>query len=350
VGIINRRYATESFCSDCVRALKGPAKFIWPLRGLLNLIGQPFGFDNTIMYKLQRAPRRGQGELPEVVIYLNRITFMEALMMNRRYYRRWPVVILILFLMGGAMTFLHAQAASKANVGIDEKLGAQVALDAQLKDENGNIVTLRQLIDKPTILTLNYFRCAGICTPLLNGLQNSLNIIELEPGKQFQVITISFDPTDTPDIARQKRINYLGQMTRPFPPGAWRFLTGEAQNTKMVTDSVGFGFVSDGDQFIHAGAIMILTPQGKVSRYFYGISFLPADLKMAILEAARGLTNPTIARVLSFCYSYDPQQDAYVFSITRVVGAVMLIIVGIFVILLIRERIKAKKRDSAKTP
>jgi protein SCO1/2 len=253
----------------------------------------------------------------------------------------------MLLLLGGTMAFLHAQAPVKTNVGIDEKLGGQVALDAPLKDENGNAVNLRQLIDKPTILTLNYFRCAGICTPLLNGLQNAINKIELEPGKQFQVITISFDPTDTPDIARQKRINYLAQMTRPFPPNAWRFFTGEAQNIKVITDSVGFKFVADGDQFIHVGAIMVLSPKGKVSRYMYGTSFLPADLKLAVQEASRGLANPTIARVLSYCYSYDPKQDAYVFNITRVVGIAMLIVIAIFVVILIKGRAKAKNRESA---
>jgi protein SCO1 len=267
--------------------------------------------------------------------------------MNCRYDRFRRAGILILLLLGGTTAFLHAQAPARANVGIDEKLGGQVALDAPLKDENGNTVTLRQLIDKPTILTLNYFRCAGICTPLLNGLQNAINKIELEPGKQFQIITISFDPTDTPDIARQKRTNYLAQMTRPFPPAAWRFLTGEAQNVRMVTNSVGFRYVADGDQFIHAGAIMILGPRGNVSRYMYGISFLPADIKIAVQEASRGISNPTIARVLSYCYSYDPKQDAYVFSITRVAGIVMLIGVAIFVVILIRGRTKAKNRESA---
>jgi protein SCO1 len=281
-------------------------------------------------------------------IGLATFVFIEEWIMKYRSYRLKRAGILILLFLSGTMAFLHAQAPARTNVGIDEKLGDQISLDAPLKDENGNVITLRQLIDKPTILTLNYFRCAGICTPLLNGLQNAINKIELEPGKQFQVITISFDPSDTPDIARQKRINYLAQMTRPFPPSAWRFLTGEAQNIRMVTNSVGFRYVADGDLFIHAGAIMVLSPRGKVSRYMYGTSFLPADLKLAVQEASLGLANPTIARVLSYCYSYDPKQDAYVFSITRIVGAVMLIIVAIFIVLLIRGRAKAKNRESAR--
>src|SRR5512135_2863325 len=118
-----------------------------------------------------------------------------------------------------------AQVAGSGEAGVDERLGAQVALDTVLKDEGGNDVTLRQLVDKPTILTLNYFRCAGICTPLLNGIVDALNKIGLEPGKDFQVITVSFDPRDTPEIAHEKQINYLAQMKRAFPPRAWRFLT-----------------------------------------------------------------------------------------------------------------------------
>jgi protein SCO1/2 len=279
------------------------------------------------------------------VDYERYLLLYEEEIMKNRYDQFRRSCIGILLLLGGTMAFLHAQAPVKANVGIDEKLGGQVALDAPLKDENGKTVMLRQLIDKPTILTLNYFRCAGICTPLLNGLQKALDSLDLEPGKQFQVITISFDPTDTPDIAREKRINYLAQMTRPYPPAAWRFLTGEDPNIKLVTNSVGFRYIKDGDQFIHAGAIIVLSPKGKASRYMYGTSFLPADLKLAIQEASRGISNPTIARVLSYCYSYDPQQDAYVFSLTRVVGTVMLIVVAIVVILLIRGRSKANKAN-----
>jgi protein SCO1 len=256
----------------------------------------------------------------------------------------WPVALPVLFVFVGASLSIRAEGTSPGFVGIDEKPGEQVALDAPLKDENGQAITLRQLIDKPTILTLNYFRCAGICTPLLNGLVDTLNQIQLEPGRSFQVITVSFDPTDTPAIAHQKRISYLEQIKRPFPPNAWRFLTGEAQNTRSVADSVGFGFRAEGDQYIHVGAIMILTAKGNVSRYFYGISFLPADLQMAIQEAARGQLNPTIAHVLTYCYSYDPESRTYVLNMTRVIGTATLLVVGIFVIFLLRGRSRARTK------
>jgi protein SCO1/2 len=242
----------------------------------------------------------------------------------------------------GATPGVRAQGGiTGSGAGVEEKLGAQVALDSVLKDEDGNDVTLRQLIDKPTILTLNYFRCSGICTPLLNGLADALNQIKLEPGKQFQVITLSFDPLDTPEVAREKRINYLKEMTRPFPPSGWRFLTGSAQATKAVTDSVGFSFRATDYGFDHAGVIIALTPKGIVSRYMYGITFIPADLEMAMQEAASGQVRPSISRVLALCFSYDPQGKRYVINITRVGGVAVLILAGAFVIFLLKGKARA---------
>jgi protein SCO1 len=221
---------------------------------------------------------------------------------------------------------------------IDEKLGSAAALDVVLRDESGSPVRLGQLVDKPTILTLNYFRCASICTPLLNGLASALNGVELKPGQDFQVITVSFDPTDTPEIAHQKQINYLGEMRRQFPPQAWRFLTGEAQATRKLADSVGFQYRAEGDQYVHPGAIMILTPRGVVSRYIYGISFLAADLQAALQDAAGGQVRPTISRIAAVCYAYDPASRTYVFSMTRTVGAATLLVAGGFVLYLVLGR------------
>jgi protein SCO1/2 len=232
-----------------------------------------------------------------------------------------------------------------APVGVSEKPGATVALDSILRDEEGNSVSLRQLINKPTILTLNYFRCSGICTPLLNGLASALNEFGLQPGRDFGVITVSFDPRDTPEIAHEKRINYLSEMKRQFPPTAWRFLTGTAENTRAVADSVGFGYRAEADQYLHPGVIMVLTATGAVSRYVYGTSFLPADLQMAIQEAAGGQIRPTVSRIMAICYSYDPQKQSYVFDITRTVGALTLLFAGGFVTFLV-----VKGRKSKRTP
>ncbi len=228
---------------------------------------------------------------------------------------------------------------------INEKLGSPAALDVVLRDELGNPIRLQALVDKPTILTLNYFRCASICTPLLNGLASALNGVELEPGRDYQVITVSFDPTDTPEIAHQKQINYLAEMQRQFPPQAWRFLTGEAQATRKLADSVGFQYRAQGDQYVHPGAIMVLTPRGVVSRYIYGISFLAADLQIALQDAAGGQVRPTISRIAAVCYSYDPASRTYVFSMTRTVATATLLLAGAFVLYLVLGRRRRSGRS-----
>ena len=256
------------------------------------------------------------------------------------------IAFLAVVLVSGAGASIRAQGSAPGEAGINEKLGAHVALDAVLKDEDGKDITLRRLVDKPTILTLNYFTCTGICSPLLNGLVDAFNQLGLEPGRDFQVITVSFDPKDTPEVAHQKRINYLKQMKRPFPPEAWRFLTGSAQATKAVTDSVGFEFRPADNGFVHPGAIIVLTPQGIVSRYMYGISFLPADIQMALQEAAAGQVRPTISRMLAFCYSYDPQGRRYVLSITRLTGAAILIFAAGFVVFLLKGKSRGNKEKT----
>jgi len=229
-------------------------------------------------------------------------------------------------------------------VGIDEKLGQTIALDQPLRDEQGRPITLRSLLVKPTVLTLNYFRCAGICTPQLQGVVDLLNRTHAEPGKAFQVVTVSFDPRDTPEIAAQKRTNYLATVTRstPMPASAWRFLTGDAAATKAVTDSVGFKFKPQKDDFIHPAALIMLSPKGEVTRYLYGITYLPADLEMAVQEASMGQPRPTINRLLDICFSYDPDGRKVAFRATRIAASLVLLGVAIFVLTLVR---KGRKRN-----
>jgi protein SCO1 len=250
-------------------------------------------------------------------------------------------------LLGPASVHAAAPPAFTASeVGIDEKLGGQVPLDLVLKDEEGRPVLLGNLLGKPTVLTLNYFRCAGICTPLLNGVVDVLNQVKANPGQDFQVITVSFDPRDTPEIAFQKRTNYLKEIQRPVSPPAWRFLTGEAAATKALCDAVGFKFKAQGGDFIHAGAIMILSPQGKVTRYMYGVTFLPADLQMAILEASRGEARPTINKWLQFCYSADPSGRGFVFSTTKTVASITILLAAIFAAVLVFRKPRAKEKKA----
>lgn len=222
-------------------------------------------------------------------------------------------------------------------VGINEKLGQRAAIDLVLNDEEGKPVALRSLVDKPTILTLNYFRCAGICTPQLNGVVEVLNRTQAEPGKDFQVITVSFDPRDTPEIASEKRTNYLREITRPYPPAAWRFLTADAATTRALADSVGFKFKKQGDDFIHAAAIIFLSPTGDITRYMYGVTYLPADLQLAAQEAAKNQARPTINKWLKICFSYDPEGRKYVLSFTKIGAGIILLGAAIFLAVLIRK-------------
>jgi protein SCO1/2 len=238
-----------------------------------------------------------------------------------------------------------APAEPQLDVGLDEKLGQTVPLDLMLIDEEGNRVSLRSLIDKPTVLTLNFFRCTGLCTPLLNGVAEVLQRTDLVPGKDFQVLTVSFDPRDDAELAARKKENYLKQLGPTFDKRAWRFLTGDPVTTKRLADSVGFRFAKRGEDYVHAGAITVLSSEGKVTRYLYGVTFLPFDVKMAVTEANAGRTGPTIARFLRFCYSYDPSGRRYFLSITRLSAAFTILLGAGFAIAVVVTRKKRKQHN-----
>ncbi len=234
-------------------------------------------------------------------------------------------------------------------VGIDEKLGQVIPLDLVLRDEDGKDVTIRSLIDRPTILTLNYFRCAGICSPQLNGVADTINRTDAQIGKQFRVLTVSFDERDTPEIAARKRSNYLQEVKRPIAPTDWRFLTGDATTTKKLADAVGFKFKAIGADFVHPGALMFLSPKGMVTRYMYGVTYVPADWEMAVQEASRGEVQPTINKWLKFCFSYDPAGRKYALNVTRVAGTFILGSAMALAIVLIAKGQRTKSRKKGAT-
>jgi protein SCO1 len=231
----------------------------------------------------------------------------------------------------GGAALLALTTAAAAPVGIDEKLGQTVPLDTVLNDEAGKPVPLRALLTKPTLLLLVYYECPNICNPLMNSLVETLNRTDIEPGRDFQVITISFDETETPALAAKKKENYLKSFQRPFPPEAWRFLTGDKKSIDAITDAVGFRFQRTGRDFNHAGVITVLAADGKISRYLHGITFMPFDIKMSLVEAAKGQTMPALNRVLAFCYSYDPEGRKYVFNLLKVAGITGFTFIGLFV-------------------
>ncbi len=227
-----------------------------------------------------------------------------------------------------------------SGIGIDEKLGLFVPLDVTFRDENGNAVRLRELIRMPVILTPVYLHCPNVCSLLLQNLADTLDKLPAEPGKDYTVLTVSFDEKETPALALQKRKTYLKMIHKPFPDGAWRFLTGDKENIRRLTDAVGFHFKRVGEDFEHPVSLIILAPDGKIVRYMYGADPLPFDLKLALVEASHGRIGPTIAKVVQFCFSYDPKANKLVFNMLRVTGVVTLLFALSFILFLI---LKGKK-------
>jgi len=232
------------------------------------------------------------------------------------------------------------QPVTSSEIGIDERLGKHVPLDLSFSDEEGKPVTLRQLVNKPTIVSLVYYHCADICNPLLSEVVSVLDRLESEPGKDFSVLTISFDENDTPVVAAQKKNNYLTAFNKKkFPEKAWRFLTGDITNIRKFTNAVGFKFKREGAGFLHpASPLIVLSSDGKIIRYLYGIKFLPFDLKMAITEASEGRVGTTIGKALLFCYSYDPKGRKYALNILKIAGIIMLLFVITFFVYLTAKK------------
>jgi len=218
--------------------------------------------------------------------------------------------------------------------GIDEKLGSQIALDAVFADENNQQVALRNIIDKPTLILFVYYDCPGLCNPLMAEAASQIDRIELTPGKEYQLVCISFDETEGAATAAKKRHNIMASIQKQFPADGWRFLSGNRENILKATSSAGFTFKKEGNQISHAPAIIVVSPKGIITRYLLGTTFLPFDIKMAIIEASEGKVSPTISKILKFCFNYDPQGRKYVLNITRIAGGGILLLAIVFVIVL----------------
>jgi protein SCO1/2 len=227
------------------------------------------------------------------------------------------------------------------NVGLDQKLNAQVPLDLTFKDEHGATVSLGHLLQgKPAILTMVYYKCPMLCTEVLNATLNSLKEVPLEIGKDFSVITVSIDPSEKPVLAEAKQIMYTGLYGRSGAVRGWHFLTGDEDQIKKLAAAVGFRFVYDKEssQFAHASGIMVMTPEGRLSRYFYGLKYPPRDVRLALVEAGEGKIGSTADAILLFCFHYDPVTGKYAVTILNIVrgaGALsaVAIALGIFIFL-----------------
>lgn len=210
-------------------------------------------------------------------------------------------------------------------IGITEKLNQYLPDDLIFTDENYNQVNLKKIIDKPTVINLVYYQCPGLCSPLLEGLAEVIDRAKLTPGKDYQVLTISFNYLEHTKLAREKKASYLKLVKTKDAKDSWMFFTGDSSNVARLLESVGFGIKREGNDFIHAAALVVVSPEGKITRYLHGTYFLPFDLKMAVTEAAQGKSGPTINKILKFCFSYDPEGKRYVMNITRISGAIILL-------------------------
>ncbi len=239
------------------------------------------------------------------------------------------------------------------HVGIEQKIGASLPLDLEFYDETGTPVKLGSYFgDKPVILSLVYYDCPMLCTEVLNGLNRSLAPLNFTIGDEFEVLSVSFDPRETPQLAVRKKAVYTQRYNRPGAKEGWHFLTGEAPAIDALTGTVGFNYVYDEDegQFVHGSAIMIVSPKGTVSHYFFGIEYPSEDIRLALIESSEEKLGNVFDQIMLYCFNYDPEQGRYgvvIMNSIRVAGVITLLAMGSFMVIMFKRdrRRRAKKKD-----
>ncbi len=228
------------------------------------------------------------------------------------------------------------------HVGIDQHLDAQLPLDLKFRDEVGREARLGDYFGKrPVVLSMVYYECPMLCGEVLNGEASVFSILKFDIGKEYDVVTVSFDPTEGPDLARGKKRTYVDRYGRSGAEEGWHFLTGPQESITALTHAVGFNYAWDEEtkQFAHAAAIMVVKPDGKISQYFYGVEYSPKDLRFGIVQASQGKVGNLVDQVLLYCYHYDPRTGKYGAVVSRVLklaGAVTVLILGGFLIIMFR--------------
>lgn len=237
-------------------------------------------------------------------------------------------------------------------VGFDQRLNQQVPLDLMFNDENGNAVELKQYFgSKPVILSLVYFRCPMLCSQVLNGMAGAFNgITRFNVGRDFNVITVSFDPRDTPEDAARNKETYLARYRRPGAAQGWHFLTGRKDQIDALANAVGFHFAWDPQiqQFAHASGIMLLTPDGRLAQYYYGIEYAPRDIQLGIIQSSQGKIGNIVDKVILYCYEYDPARGKYgalVFRILRLSALATVLALGGFMAVMFRRDFREARQN-----
>jgi len=241
------------------------------------------------------------------------------------------------------------------NVGIEQHLDAQVPPDLSFRDETGKPVKLGDYFGhKPLILNLVYYNCTMLCGEALAGLASAMRLVKFDAGNEFDVVTVSFDPRETPEMAAAKKKDYVARYGRANAAAGWHFLTGQPDSINALTKTVGFQYQYDAktNQYAHATAIMVLTPQGRISRYFYGVDFPPKDLRMGLVEASQGKIGNAVDAVLLYCYHYNPETGKYgamVVNILRLAAAATILVIGIFLFILWRLDLSVTRKKATTT-
>lgn len=258
------------------------------------------------------------------------------------------IIYIFLFLIISLNLFSINLNSNEIEVGIDEKLDNIVDGNLKFFDADSNVVTLREIIDRPTIISMVYFNCPGICTPLLDGFAEVLSKTDMKLGVDYQALSISFDHNETPYMSAKWQKNYRNLVKKDLPANAWRFLTADSITIKKFTKALGFYFKKEGQKdYLHAGALITLSPTRRITRYQFGDTFLPFNIKMSVVEASREVSSPTINKLLDLCFKYDPSGRAYVLNLTRIIGTVMLLTVGIFATFLIVKGRSNKNKEAS---
>ncbi len=242
------------------------------------------------------------------------------------------------------------------NISIEQKLNSAVPLDLPFTDENGQAVKLGDYFGKrPVVLALVYYDCPMLCTEVMNGMVSAFSVLKFDIGKEYDVVTVSFDPREKPALARAKKTTYVRRYGRPGAEQGWHFLTGEPTAITALTKAVGFHYQWDPQtqQFAHATAIMVLTPQGKIAQYYYGVEYSPKDLRLGMVQASQGHIGTAVDQILLYCYHYDPRTGKYGAVISRVLqvaGAITLLLLGGFLIAMFKLEPKHTKSGPAAGP
>ena len=281
------------------------------------------------------------------------------IMRPRRVHAIGAMVMVLLWTGSGVVRAQLVEQVPEAleEVGITEHLDAKLPMDLEFRDEDGISVTLGSFFDgeRPVILTLNYYRCPMLCGLMLNGLVDGLEQMEWTPGQEFEIVTVSINPLETPALAKEKKQNYLKRYGRPSAVTGWHFLTGREPEIDRLAETVGFRFAYDPveQQYAHAAAIFVCTPDGRVARYLYGIEYPSKRLKLGLLEASEGKIGSTIDQLIMYCYHYDPSNRRYspvAMNIMRVGGgataSILVVALGMFWFREWRRRKLLAKRDS----